>query len=108
MRTLFGVVVVIAAIPVFYFTTMATMPPHCGEFCTFSEVGFPRMMVGAFFAMTTYLTGLGLIADGPSGLTGSDPYADIEVLHLRIEKGDDVAHLVKIDWKGASIGCREN
>jgi len=91
MRTLFGVVVVIAAIPVFYFATMATTPPHCGEFCTFSEVGFSRMMVGAFFAMTCYLIGLGMIADGPDGLTGSDPYADVEVMHLRMEKVDNDA-----------------
>ena len=108
MRTFVGIIVTIAAIPVCILTAIATTLPHCGEGCDFGDVTFSAWLVGAFFAATTYLTGLGLITDGPSGLTGSDPYADIQVLHLRIEKGDDVAHLVKIDWKGASIGCREN
>ena len=89
MRTFFGIAVTIATIPVFILTAIATTLPHCGAVCDFGDVNFSAWLVGAFFAATTYLTGLGLIADGPEGLGGSDPYANIEAMHRRMEQADE-------------------
>ena len=86
MRTFVGIIVTIAAIPVCILTAIATTLPHCGEGCDFGDVTFSAWLVGAFFAATTYLTGLGLIADGPEGLGGSDPYANIEAMHQQMER----------------------
>ncbi len=89
MRTFFGIVLAVAAIPVFVLAAIAAGPPHCGDYCTLSDASLLDLLVSASFATVFYLSGMALIADVPDGLAGSDPYADAEALHRRMEKADD-------------------
>ena len=89
MRTFFGIVLALTAMPVFVIIAIAGGPPHCGDYCTLSEVSVSVYLVSGSYAALVYLSGMALIADVPDGLTGPDPYVDIEAMHRRIEMDDD-------------------